>query len=284
MKNSGLLSEIRQKEKKGLIDYRWKIRVYLSGLHKQLNPQDRQLLDESVSPFVYLKRHQTQIAQDPSLSAVCQLCTSTSHVMDVNRRDPRLLYLSRLFNRMVHSDRALLMCYDCGTVARGVFFQLLKTYRNQQLRISRRELQQIQDQYYMDRYVGNQGVIELSHRIHSTNRNSLFLCAMQLGEDFGHIYVIEKIYLNRSRPRYRIYQSCHQAYLLIDYIESMNYARGLSSGIEIEAHLTVLNQLIGTPSWKPHDVQDFIEWFKFMPPSGTKPNDRKLFTFASLVL
>ena len=74
-----------------------------------------------------------------------------------------------------------------------VFLQLMTEYRGHH-EMTPTELKRIKEEYYMDRYVRNQGVSILRQRIHHINQNCLFLCALQLGDDFGHIYVIEKIY------------------------------------------------------------------------------------------
>ena len=273
----------RQFRREGRLDYKWKARVRLSKMKGHLTPKAHELVYHCVSPFAYIICHQAQIASDASLQAVCQMCTDLTHVTDVEHPDQRLDYLSHLFNRLIQSDRGLLMCYDCGTVARGVFLQLIKTYREGQIRLRSSELKQIKDTYYMDHYTGTTGVRSLRTKIHQTRQNCLFLCAMQLGHDFGHIYVIEKIYVNQ-RPRYRIYQSCLDAFLLIDYIEAMDYAQDVSAGIDIDRHLEALQHLIGTKNWSKDDIQLFIDWYKFMPPEGTKPGDKKLFTYSSICL
>lgn len=190
--------------------------------------------------------------------AVCRMCADMDHVRDIKKYDRRLDYLSHLFNRLIDSNRGLLMCYDCGTVARGVFFELVATYRNGQLRLRRSELKRIKETYYMNYYHGTTGIRSLRSKIHSIHCNCLFLCAMQLGNDFGHIYVIEKIYINRV-PRYRIYQSCFNSFLLLDYIEFMDYANNPKTGIDIDQHLDALQHLIGTSAWSPNDIQLFID-------------------------
>jgi hypothetical protein len=132
----------------------------------------------------------------------------------------------------------------------------------------------------MTRYKGATGVRELrKHTTTARNVNCLYLCAMQLGEDFGHIYVIEKIH-----NRFRIYQSCLGAYLLIDYIEHMNYAEDISRGIDITDHLNCLEQLFSNRTWTPTRRKLFTKWFHFTPPAGPSQTDKKLFTFTYVEL
>jgi hypothetical protein len=182
--------------------------------------------------------------------------------------------MAQMFNDLIGSDRTLHMCYDCGTVARAVLFQLIKAYRGSP-RLRRDEITRIKDEYYMTRYKGATGVRDLrKHTTTAGNVNCLYLCAIQLGEDFGHIYVIEKI-----NNRFRIYQSCLGAYLLIDYIEHMNYAEDTSQGVDISDHLDCLEQLFSNRTWTPKIEVLFTKWFHFIPPVGPSPKDTKLFTF-----
>ena len=278
-----LLTEIKDKRQKGLLDYKWKVRKYVAKI------KDKVKLDRShdpfvsvvVSPFIYLSTYHANINKDKSLSAVCKLCTESNHMIDVNRADHKLSSLAHMFNDLIRSSRTLLMCYDCGTVARGVFFQLINAYRGH-FKLNNQEIERLRADYYMQRYQGIEGINILNKNVHQIQRNCLFLCALQLGEDFGHIYVIEKIYYKGS-PRYRIYQSCLNAFLLVDYIEYMDYASDLSIGIEIDQHVDALKKLISTPVWDDRLLDLFIHWFNFIPPTGPSKKDIKLFTSAYVI-
>ena len=105
----------------------------------------------AISPFKYLKRHHDQIQKDFSLKAICQLCTNPNLIYDVDTEDQQLSYLAHLFNRLLDSDRDLYMCYDCGTVARGVFFSLVKVHRGD-FSLRKDEIERIKDEYYMNKY------------------------------------------------------------------------------------------------------------------------------------
>ena len=277
-----LLQEIEEKKHLGLLDYKWKVRSHISKIKKHLGQQEMSLLAEVVSPFIYMIDHADQIRRDSSLDLVCQLCTDKDHAYDVEKKDMTLYRLSHLFNDLIESDRALLMCYDCGTVARGVLLQLLKKLRGTS-ELRPQEIQRIKNDYYMTRYKGCEGIDHLKETMSQLKEDCLFLCAMQLGNDFGHIYVIEKTYIRGSEtPRYRIYQSCFDAFLLIDYIELMDYARDLTHGISIKKHLRDMRHLFSTGSWTPNDLNRFIRWFHFTPPSGLSSQDKRLFTYVYL--
>lgn len=266
----------------GLLDYKWDTRVYLSKINNKLDEQYKELIHIIVSPFVQLILFQKQLNNDPSLKAVCSLCTDLPHVKNVNHPDKQLRYLSQLFNELIHSARGLHMCYDCGTVARGTFLQIIKAYRGSDT-LNNDEIIRMRNDYHMDKYQGIQGIIQMEHRLNTTKRNCVFLCALQLGDESGHIYVIEKIYKNK-RPRYRLFQSCLNAYLLIDYIEYMGYLHNPLMSINISAHLNALKQLLSTAQWSSQEEKIFINWFKFKPPSGHKSTDKKLFTFTHILL
>jgi len=234
------------------------------------------LINDVISPFIYLSSHRDNIHKDTSLKAVCQLCTDIDHVIDVNHRDKYLTYFANLFNELTNSSRSVYMCYDCGTVARGLLFQLINAYRGN-FRIKPEEITQIKEEYYMTKYNEAEGVCVLMDRVHSITKNCLFMCALQLGENFGHIYILEKIYIN-SKPRFRLYQSCLNAYLLIDYIEIMDYGRDISTGIDVDAHLLDVYRLLSTPSWNNELIDKFIYWYKFYPHAGPHKDEKKLFT------
>lgn len=265
------ITEIINKQKQGLLDYKWKLRFLIFIKNKHLN-----LIGFVKSPFIYLSQHLDNIKNDTSLNSICQLCTDPNLITNIDWNDYRLSYLAYLFNKLTHSGRELHMCYDCGTVGRAVFFQLIKAYRGK-LKISHREIERIKNEYYMDRYEGSDGVEELQKRVHTIQKNCVFICALQLGDSFGHIYILEKIYINGT-PRFRIYQSCLNAFLLVDYIEHMDYASHLLSGIDVDAHLKSVHHLISTPSWGPNEIKSFIQWFKFTPKYGKTKTEKKLFT------
>ncbi|MEO0236746.1 MAG: hypothetical protein ABIN35_00740 [candidate division WOR-3 bacterium] len=271
----------------GLLDYKWIVRHYLQRKQHDRNflLQHPTLIENAFDSIIYLKVNRDKIKQDRSLSAVCQICSDFDHINYLDKKDSKLFYLSRLFNLLFKTGRQLHMCYDCGTVARAVFLHLIDTYRGfgSHLTLRQEEIAQIRDEYYMDRYQGNQGVNILKDRIQSIKQNCLFICAMKISNQLGHVYVLEKIYINQI-PRYRIYQSCRDGYLLIDYIAEMDYAHHLSKGINIEQHLSDLDHLILHSEWTDKEIQMFIHWFKFYPISKKYQDNEKLFTSTYIIL
>ncbi len=295
MSDQILTERIIDDKKDGLLDYKWLIRLYLSKNKKTIKDAlidgnghisaDKHslefLLDEAVSPFLYVLSHKNDIAKDKSLRAIVQLCTDIHLVYNVNFRDNQLDYLSHLFNSLVESDRVLLMCYDCGTVARGIFFQLINAYRGKFL-IRDDEIDRIKNEYYMDKYLPDKAISIFRNNVHDIKKNCLYMCALQLGDKFGHIYLIEKIYID-GKPRYRLYQSCHQSYLLIDYIEYMDYASHPNQGIDIDQHIDDMYHLMMTEKWDQHDIKLFTQWFHFYPMGRILPSDIKRFSSTYIV-
>lgn len=261
------------------LDFKWSLRLFLSQNLKQIRKimtekekesdnfsslqQGLQLLlYYAVSPFHYIRNNRDLIDKDRSLTAICQLCTHSDLIYDVDHTDQKLKCVANLVNQLIESDRTLIMCYDCGTVARGVFWALIREYRGQFI-LRPTELTRIRNEYYMSKYSTKIALNILSERIHQTKQNCIFLCALQIG-NAGHIYVIEKYYF-AQKPVYRLYQSNHQSYLLIDHLEYMNYAQYPAIGINIDQHLHDLRHLLTTKQWQPHDYQLFAYWYWFYP-------------------
>lgn len=275
-----LLKEVKQKQEQGLLDYKWEVRRYLSQAKNKRHHPD--LIYVVVSPFIYLTTNRRKIDADRSLSAICQLCTESAHIVEIEHRDSQLHEYAKLFNQLVNSDRTLHMCYDCGTVARGVFFQLIKRYRGK-LVLTPTEKKRLKETFYMNRYQGTDGIDVFKHETQTIKSDCLWICALQLGNDFGHTFIVEKIYFD-GIPRYRVYQSSFNAFLLLDYIEYMDYARDLRSGIKVEELITTLYRLLSHPVWASKEIEAFIQWFNFYPSSGEKKADPKLFTSAYIIL
>lgn len=280
-----VVANIQTEEKVGLLDHKWLVRSYLTKnksriiatLNSNQNNEMIYLLEVALSPFKYLDSHQFQINRDISLNAIYQLCSNRQMVTDIDYTDEQLKYLSRLFNELIGSDRVLYMCYDCGTVARGVFFTLIKAYRGT-FTIRPDEIRRIKSEYYMNKYSVSEAFDIFYKNLLSINQNCLYLCALQFGDKFGHIYIIEKIFVNGSKvPRYRIYQSSFQSYLLIDYIELMNYASSLYSSVNIMQHFNDMRRIMLTDNWGQNEIDLFIKLYHFKPVTPIVQQDTKRF-------
>jgi hypothetical protein len=272
------------------------------------NLQFVELLHYSWSPFRYLDEHSTEIKKDRSLSAITQLCVDSHHVANPTHVDLELVKWSTYFNALTHSARALHMCYDCGTVARGVFFKLIQEYRQTKTAhkedlvnpLQPSEIKRIQMEYSMDAYPPQESIQRLWDNICNIQHNCLFMCALQFGEKFGHIYIIEKIYpnsknknkknkkikknlenknkikINLEKPRYRIFQSCFNSYLLIDYIEHMNYINP-EVELDIQDHIINLKDFMTPRQFTTEDYRRFCQEFCFYPTSRILADDKRAF-------
>jgi hypothetical protein len=299
-----LVEKVLDEEKRGLLDHKWLVRTYLEDneiisdqffdgddaqgydFFKNL-PTDWSddfmiLLNSALSPFKYINENMDQINKDKSLSAVFTLCYDIRLINNVDHPDQQLYYLSRLFNKLINSSRTLFMCYDCGTVARGIFFILIKAYRGQ-FKIYDEEIKRIKDDYYMTRFPLGEALDIYRDNLLNIKQNCLYLCAIQCGEKFGHIYIVEKIYKkDNPKPIYRLYQSCHRSFMLIDYLELMDYASDINTGIDIEEYLRDLNSLLQSKRWRQHEIDLFVKWFHFYPMGRISENDK--INFASTYL
>lgn len=274
------LKELNEHKRKGILTYKWRLRSDLMYFPNKLS---KTLVKHAISPIIYLMVNMDNIRKDKSLYAVYQICSNIEHIINIDHYDKQLYKLSRLFNQLINSSRPLHMCYDCGTLARGIFLQLIQVYRGQ-LKITNDEIQRFNNEYYMDKYQYDDGVFVLEQNIKNIKRNCLFLCAMSLGGNLGHVYVLEKIYINKN-PRFRIYQSCLNSYLLVDYIEFMDYAgKGIMSGIDIKSHINSLHYLFSTNRWGKNEKEIFINWFKFDPNIKKYNTDPKRFTSTYILL
>lgn len=291
-----LMDQIIEEHKTTLLDHKWAVRRYLTQRKKSVKDvlksskncdlhKDPILLivQCAVSPFRYLDRNREQINRDRSLRTLITMCSNYEHVNDIDKRDQTVYYYSNLFNQLFLSGRELFMCYDCGTSARANLFALLREYRKD-FQLSPEEIKRIHTEYYMDRYKNpSQGVADLRQKLAKIGQDSIYICALQLGDAFGHIYLIEKIYID-DKPRYRIYQSSFNSYLVIDYIEYMDYARSLTSGIDVQQHLDEVDHIMSCrDGWGEREINIFNKWYQFRPSTPIKAGDPLKFTSTHIV-
>jgi hypothetical protein len=298
-----LIDMIETNHRQGTLDHKWLIRMYLSqnqligSYLKKTTPdliddfivthrsQDENrsldqirnddfmiLLKEALLPFEYLANNRAKIKADRSLNAITQLCTSADLINNIIYEDTRLSHLAQVFNQLVHSNRTLHLCYDCGTVARGVFFSLIKAFRGS-FDISPSEITRISEDYRMDRYSPQKSLEVMAENFALIDQDCLYLCALQFGEKFGHIYVIEKLYKD-GQPVYRLFQSCFNSFMLIDDIEYENFANR-TDGLNIVDYTKDMGILMEEKNWDQFTINVFCKWFHFYPSSRILKSDVK---------
>ena len=150
-----------------------------------------------------------------SLKAVLNLCFSPQMVFNLDYVDPELDVLADIFNNLVYSGRRNLHCYDCGTTARGVFYNLIKANRGR-FKLTTPEIFQVRKDYYYDtknKFTSLQSFIQ---DLRKTDKDTVFIVGIKFGDNlFGHIFVAEVLY-TKGKKVIRFYQSALNSYLLID--------------------------------------------------------------------
>ena len=307
------LQELFLRVKKSLdcdsLDYKWEIRNFLferakevgkqQKLQTRIGKQQTQIaqnipcnftskhklhgIDKNTLQFLiklvmtyptYLKKNKEKIKKDKSLKTLTILCTKKSKV-DATKQ-------ATAFNKIFGKGRKVFRCYDCGTMARVAFLELVNKYRN---RIHNKSLSM---QHYKSLFAPEE-ITSISSSYDSDNTNvlhnvsgfmedlqkdahQLFICSIGFDEEFGHIFLIEKIpmHTNKILPNkiiqnkylYRIYQSAKNAYTLFDFLEYADYTK--QKGIDIIKFCKTLKTLLLTNNYTE---QQFIDLFKFIPPS-----------------
>lgn len=300
-----LIEAIAINRQQNTLDHKWLIRMYLSKntlissylnqtspdlvddliIRDQIKYKSRSfdqvqsddfiiLLKEALSPFEYLSDNKSKIETDQSLNAITKLCTNSDLIYDIGYEDSTLSKLAQMFNDLVNSNRSLHLCYDCGTVARGMFFSLIKVYRGS-FDLSKTEIDRITRDYRMDRFTPQKSLQIMKQNFAQIQQSCLYLCALQFGEKFGHIYIIEKRYHGKNpKPTYRLFQSCFNSYMLIDEIEYQDFANG-NGAIDIHEYENDMAILMQVKDWDQMTIETFCKWFHFYPSSRIFKSDVK---------
>ena len=74
------------------------------------------------------------------------LCFEKNEIFNLEFFQPQLNVLANLFNVLINSGRDNVNCYDCGTVARGILYELLKEYRDS-FYLTEDEINRIYEEY-----------------------------------------------------------------------------------------------------------------------------------------
>ena len=89
----------------------------------------------------------------------------------------------------------------------------------------------------------------------------VFICSINLNLS-GHIFIIEKTF-DHGMPKYHIYQTCLNAYTLLDYIEQQEYTEEKS--VSIDVFCTNLIKLYKCKTWGAEENLIFTELFSYLP-------------------
>lgn len=247
----------------------------------RLDPLVRLILI-SCQSVKYVEYHLPHV-KSPSLKAILRTCFSPETIFDLEYINPELQVLADIFNNLTRSSRPNLQCYDCGTSSRGVFYNLIKTHRKGGFHLSKSEIEQFRKNYFYQYQTPLASLNALIHKLRLIERNGVILISIKFGDNlFGHIFIIEKIFLSRS-PIYRIYQSALNSFLLIDYLTSVKYLENETLGFSLPEFHSDLQKMISVPRWTRAEELLFVKWFAFYPQDTINDTSNIRFNHAEIL-
>lgn len=248
------------------------LNIRYPDLLKTLSPENAtylrplvRLILISYSSLKYAEFYMPKI-KSRSLRAVLQICFNPGMIFDLEYISPELQVLADIFNNLTKSSRPNLQCYDCGTTARGVFYNLIKVNRKTGFQLSLYEIQQLQLNYFNQYRTSADSLNHLIRKLDQIRQSAVILVSIKFGEElFGHIFIIEKFFPANGKPIYRMYQSALNSYLLIDYLESVKYLENESLGFSLSEFHSDLKKMINIKTWTRTEELLFVKWFSFYP-------------------
>lgn len=260
------------------LDYKHITREFLANLdndpilREQITEEIKDfLLPLATSGFDYYARNRHIFETDLSLKTVTSLCSFKELMLDVKAEDKTVYFLSHLFNQIIHSNRGLYECYDCGTNARAMFLHLVEAHRGK-LYISPEEQIRMQKMYSPNSSTPVQEAEKCHNYLATVKKDTVFICSIGLGES-GHVWIFEKRFFN-SKARYHMYQSCLNSHLVLDYIESRGYADNLDRSMDIEQFFDDFYIILGhSDAWTEQIKNLFGNLFAFLPGYEVGPHE-----------
>ena len=188
-------------------------------------------------------------------------------LFDGNKNDCKydeIMSKAQTFNTIFEKGRSLAGCYDCGTIGRAVFMSFIKM-KNGCYNISneshKKILKDYCEKYSFENYnikniSSNYSFEEIDNSLEraddfkkeltTKNEHNIFICSISLSDGIGHIWIFEKL----PNFEYRLYQSSLNEYLLIDYLNYMNYnGKNNLQEKDINAFIKNLIDLINLKEW-----------------------------------
>jgi len=245
------------------LDHLWTIRSHLNNDKCSYNEDaiTTALITESIKSYKYFDINNILIENDSHLHSICKKCTSEDSY-DVDYQEGEVTELSFLFNILFNSNRNIYACYDCGTVSRWVFFKLIKSYRKDFI-LNIDEFKRIRNDYFYMHSDVTDMLNDLLKKDKEVNKPMLFLFSLQLGENTGHIFLIEKSnHPTKNTFRYRIYQSCLNSYMLMDIVEYYDYANP-DATINFDEYINDMNILFSNKNWDNDSMNIFYKWYHY---------------------
>jgi hypothetical protein len=215
------------------------------------------------SCFKYYTQNEHIFKTDKSLHAITQLCNTPDFWYNVNKEDKNVSFFSKLFNIKISSSRKLFHCYDCGTMARAFFFALIKANRGN-ITLSPDEVAIMKRMYYSVDVSVIERMADCLACIKAINKETIFICSIGLNLS-GHVFVIEKRIMPGNKERYHIYQTCLNAYNILDYIEHHDLAKNINMSININDFFSKLIHIFQCAEWGYPEKLIFAKLFAFIP-------------------
>ncbi len=229
-------------------------------------------------PFLYYKKYKNIIDSDISLKYITSLCSNPKLKTNPNIEDIKLTKYSNLFNKITDSNRKLLRCYDCGTNARGIFFNIIKAHR-QTLKLSKEEKNRIKTLY-------NDFESPVLSKIHSCfefldkiDRPCVIIISLGLIES-GHVFILEKLFVN-NKLIVRQYQSALNSHMVLDYLYHIDIINNINVSLNYTQLFNDLKYLFSLKNWTDDDKRIFTKWFFYIFNHDININDetQEKFTF-----
>lgn len=259
------------------LEYKWYCRNLDPNTITNKNLKDL-IKKSSLSSFDYYNNNKEAIENDKSLSIACAICNCENTALTTMCVDHSVTELGHYFNEIAGSARGVKMCYDCGTVARAIFLNFINGYRGD---LTPKEKKNIREMYHPSRASPAIVLEEFYCTIKRLKEHSVFIMSTGL-DDFGHVWIFEKVIDFMGRHKVIMYQSSLNSYLLIDYIEYKDMANK-KEGINIDNFYQDMKHLIARKNWSDYENKLFSKWFQFMPTSPVTSMKMLLFCNVSLV-
>lgn len=265
-----LVVKIKQSLEYGALDHKWLARDYLwHNKDTEAATQDTQatkamLYQIANSAFVYYNKYYDTLQSDTSIKAITEMCSNEILKLHTEYNDSQVFRLSNIFNQIIESARNLHRCYDCGTNARAMFLKLIEVHRGVNY-VTHAEQQQMKEEYAVTHTRLLEMIDKCYRRLKEAPSDEVFIMSLSL-QNFGHVWVIEKRYLQGQTPRYHHYQSSYRSHLLLDFIELKDYGRDLHQSLDIDRFFADLKLLLTNHNaWSDKEYRLFAKMFAFIP-------------------
>lgn len=242
------------------LEYKYNLRTYIHKYNVTPETDVLGILPIAGAGHTWYFANLDKITKHKNIRAILSLCTGETkkygHVSD-----DLVILLSKTFNKTIASERNIIDCYDCGTVARAVFLTLIHLNRGA-LFLTTKEITRMKQMYALRK--DSLPIIKECYNflIDQDIPDCVLICSINLNLS-GHVFILEKNVIN-NKAKYHIYQTCLNAYTLLDYIEQQDYINNEKS-INITVFFDSLIKLFKSRYWGDNENLIFTELFSYLP-------------------